>query len=271
MVGKFKLGKKPKRVDPRTLQLKKYLKPEALPAPPASVDWSEKMGPLGAMLNDTLGDCTCAAVGHCIQEWTSDTEAAPVILPDSTILSFYEAVSGYNPTTGANDDGAVVLDVLNYWRQNGVGGDTLNAYAEVEVDQQMVETATDIFGNTYLGLQMPLSAQGQTTWTVPPGGATGNGAPGSWGGHAVPVVAYDANGVTVISWGARYQATWAFVTTYCDEAYALIDTDWLAQGEAPSGVDLAQLQSDLSAVTESPAESWWAAIVRFIKWLFSWV
>src|SRR5208283_306929 len=174
MADKFRLGKKPKRVDPRTLQLKKYLKLEALPAPPASIDWSESMGPLGAMLNDTLGDCTCAAVGHCIQEWTSDTRPAPLILPDSTILSLYEAVSGYNPDTGANDNGAVVLDVLNYWRNSGVGGNNLAAYAEVEVDQHMVETATDVFGNTYLGLQMPISAQNQTVWDVPPGGPTGD-------------------------------------------------------------------------------------------------
>ena len=28
------------------------------------------------------------------------------------------------------------------------------------------------------------------------------GQPGSWGGHAVPVVAYDVRGITWVTWGA---------------------------------------------------------------------
>jgi len=60
-----KLGKKPARHDPRTLQMANYL---ALPAFPASRDWTNKAKPAwGMMLNDQLGDCTCAAIGHIIQ------------------------------------------------------------------------------------------------------------------------------------------------------------------------------------------------------------
>jgi hypothetical protein len=35
----------------------------ALPPPPAAVDWSRKLSDLGMLKNDTLGDCTCAAIG----------------------------------------------------------------------------------------------------------------------------------------------------------------------------------------------------------------
>jgi hypothetical protein len=44
--------------------------------------------------------------------------------------------------------------------------------------------------------------------------------------------------------------TWAFQQAYFDELYAVVTPDWIAaNGNAPSGFDLAQLQSDLSEIT----------------------
>ncbi len=68
--------------------------------------------------------------------------------------------------------------------------------------------------------------------------------PGSWGGHAVPVIAYDASGLTCITWGALKRMTWAFWDAYCDEAYACLSRDWAA-ARAPSGFDWAALDADL--------------------------
>ena len=67
--SKMKLGKKATRRDPHTLRLGKYLTP-ALPAPPASIDWSRSVTEWGMMLNDTLGCCTIAACGHAVQTMT---------------------------------------------------------------------------------------------------------------------------------------------------------------------------------------------------------
>ena len=107
-----------------------------------------------------------------------------------------------------------------------------------------------IFGNCYVGLMMPLSAQTQSIWSVPPGGPVGHGAPGSWGGHAVPVVAYDPEGLTVVTWGALKRMTWGFWAAYCDEAYAILSPDYLEQkggkSVVPAGFDLQQLQEDLA-------------------------
>ena len=77
----------------------------------------------------------------------------------------------------------------------------------------------------------------------------GNGAPGSWGGHAVIIGAYDNNTLTCITWGAPKKMTWSFWDAYCDEAYALLSPDWATgQKAAPSGFDLAALQADLKQV-----------------------
>jgi len=239
--SKMKLGKLKAHHDKRLPMLNRYT--GKLPAPPAAQNWSHKLTHLGMMLNDTLGDCTCAAIGHCVQEWTSLTDPEEVILPDATILKLYEAVSGYIPGRPNTDVGAVVADVLNYWLNDpgAVGGHSLPAYAAVEPNnRQEIQDAVYIFGNCYIGLQMPISAQTQAVWSVPPGGPVGQGAPGSWGGHAVPVVAYDARGLTVITWGQLLRMTWPFLDAYCDEAYALIGQDWLSSGKCPPGFKLSQ-------------------------------
>src|SRR5580658_5582555 len=250
---KLKLGKSEARHDPRTLLLASYITP-ALPAPPASLDLTKKVGSSsswGMMDNDQIGDCTCAAAGHLIMEWTANAGKKMVTPTDQQIIAAYSAITGYNPTTGANDNGAVEIDVLNYWRQTGIAGHKIGAYAATEpANHTHIMDAVYIFEGCYIGLQLPMSAQAQTEnhqpWSVPPVGPTGNGKPGSWGGHAVPVVAYDARGVTVVTWGSLQVMTWSFWETYCDEAYAIISTDYLnGKRQAPQGFDMAQLQADL--------------------------
>ena len=247
--SKMKLGKAAAVHDPRTLQLKKYLKPARLPTPPTQVDWAQKVKNWPMMMNNAIEDCTIAAAGHCIEEWTTHA-GHPVILPDATIVAAYSAVSGYDPKTGKHDSGASEIKVLNHWRKKGIGGHTIRAYVALEPGNlDHVRDAVFLFGNCYIGLQLPKSAKKQAVWSVPPGGATGPGAPGSWGGHAVPVVAYDPRVLTVVTWGALKRMTWSFWSTYCDEAFALLSDDFLRAHKTPGGVDMAALQEDLKQVT----------------------
>src|ERR1700688_1532493 len=252
---KLKLGKSLARHDPRTLLLASYVT-STLPAPPPSFDLTSKVGSSwGLMDNDQIGDCTCAAAGHLIMEWTATAQSKMVTPTDQQIVAAYSAITGYNPTTGANDNGAQELDVLNYWRQQGIGGHKIQAYIALEPANHVhVMDAVWIFGGCYIGLALPKSAQAQTSnkkiWSVPASGTTGDGAPGSWGGHAVPVVAYDSRSLTVVTWGALQTMTWGFWAAYCDEAYAILSPDYLEQkgGKAvvPAGFDLQQLQEDLA-------------------------
>ncbi len=252
---KLKLGKGAPRHDPRTLLFAAYTT-AALPAPPAKLDLATKVGAAwGMMENDQLGDCTCAAAGHLIMEWTKNAQSTMVTPTNDQIVAAYSAITGYNPQTGANDNGAVEVDVLNYWRQTGIAGHQIQAYMALEPsNHQHVMDAVWIFGGCYIGLALPKSAQAQTSnkkiWSVPPAGTSGDGKPGSWGGHAVPVVAYDSRSLTVVTWGALQTMTWGFWAAYCDEAYAILSPDYLAKkgGDlvTPEGFNLAQLQEDLA-------------------------
>jgi hypothetical protein len=249
---KLKLGKLPARHDPRTLLLASYVTPQ-LPTPPASADLTAKVGNnWGMMENDQIGDCTCAAAGHLLMEWTANAGKKMFRPTDKQIVAAYSAITGYNPATGANDNGAVEIDVLNYWRQSGIAGHMIGAYVALEPsNHNHIMDAVYIFEGCYIGLQMPVSAQAQVQnhqpWSVPPGGPTGDGRPGSWGGHAVPIVAYDARGLTCVTWGALQRMTWTFWQAYCEEAYAILSADLFTKKKTtPQGFNLQQLQADLA-------------------------
>lgn len=245
------LGKKTPRYDVRTLHLARYLTP-ALPPPPNQCDWTSKMSfPCGEMLNDQLGDCTCAAAGHAIQLWTANSRAE-ITVPDSAILSAYEAVSGYVPGNPSSDQGAVELDVLKYWRTTGIGGHKLDAFADVSMaalDDRKQTVA--LFGCAYIGLALPLTAQNQIgkIWDVTDPSLSGDAAPGSWGDHAVIVVAYTPDGWLVITWGQLQFVTERFMLAYCDEWHAPLSLDWLNKsGVASSGIALPLLTRDLGVI-----------------------
>jgi len=246
--GPIKLGKKAPRIDKRTLKLAKYLK-GGLPAAPAEVSWITKVPqPWNMFLNDKLGDCVLAACGHMIMQW-SFFAGSPFVPSDDQILTAYEAVGGYDPGNPNTDNGADMLTALNYWRQTGVAGHKILAFASVDwTNRDEMRAAIQIFGNVYLGVQLPLSAQGKPLWTVADGGIyTSGGEPGSWGGHCIPVMAESPETDSVITWGGITKMSHNFLTDYADEAFAVLSPEWLAaNGQSPSGLDLDQLNQDLA-------------------------
>ena len=246
---KLKLGRLPAKHDLRTLTLSKYL-PDTLPEPHLRVNWGAKLSNLGMMQNDALGICTIAAAGHMIQAWTANV-GNQVVLPDSEIIRGYMGACGYDPKDPNTDRGGIELDVLNYWRKVGVGGRKIFAFAKVNwMNRKYLKLAIDLFGGVYTGIALPITAQGQEVWSVPAYGPHGQGAPGTWGGHAVPLVDYGPGGVTCITWGQKKTMSWKFVETYFEEAYAVLSTDWVdGTRTAPSGFAFDELQKDLAAIT----------------------
>lgn len=243
----YRLGKLPVRVDLRTLRLARYVDRAALPAPPPTFDLSRPVLEWPMYANDRLGDCTTAAAGHMIEAWTAAVAGSPVEVSEQAVVAAFDAVKVVDPFTG--EEGAIELDVLKLWRSSGIGGHKIGAFASVSVhDRPLVQTGAYLFDGLYIGLQLPATAQDQDVWDWT-GRLDGPAAPGSWGGHAVDVVAYDEGGPTVVTWGRLQRLSWSFWEHYCDEAYCLISDDFLAHGVSPQGFDLAALQEDLRLVT----------------------
>ncbi len=242
-----RLGKLPARSDVRTLSLARYLDRGALPEPPPRLDLTTGVGDWPMYGNDRVGDCTTAAAGHMIEAWTAAAAGRPVEITERAVLEAFDAVKVVDPATG--EEGAVELDVLTLWRSAGIGGHRIGAFARVSIgDHVLLRTAAGLFGGVYIGLQLPVTAQGQPVWDWT-GRLDGPAAPGSWGGHAVDVVGYDDSGLTVVTWGGLQELTWSFWDRYCDEAYAVLSVDFLAAGKSPQGLDLPALERDLQLVT----------------------
>jgi hypothetical protein len=240
----FKLGKKPVRHDPRTFKLARYL--GALPPIPAAIDWTGKVPLWGMMMNDQVGDCTCASAGHLDMLWTS--QASQEFIPaDADILAAYTAITGYNPADPNTDQGADELSVLNYWRNTGIAGRKIQAYAQVtlsNVDQ--VKAAIAFFGGLYAGVNLPQSAMDATVSGLNWSNVTDTNIQG---GHAIPIVAYDASGLTCVTWGQSQRMTWEWLAKYGDEAYVVLSPDWVgANGLSPSGFNIDQLNQDLKSL-----------------------
>lgn len=253
-----KLGKRPARHDPRTLKLRNYVMAARLPEVPDTCRWSPAVKQWGMYDNDKVGCCGLATEAHLINSWSHNSADSLDVYPTTEdVLAAYSAVGGYRPGNPDTDQGVVMLEALNHWRSAGLGGHPIAAYASIDPDDaEMICAAIYIFGGIAAGLSLPAAAEGLTSWDMPSGPhhrrrrrEQPNWEPGSWGGHAVALVDYDASGLTCVTWGGLLRMDWDFWTTYGDEAYAAVSLDWVgADDQTPNGFKSADLLRDLEAV-----------------------
>lgn len=239
----------PRATHPR-LTLENYVNfGTILPATTARVDRQSKVSSWPMYGNDTIGDCTCACVGHIIQSLTaySGTE---VTVPYSNVLALYET-QGYNPNNPSSDQGAVIQNVLQEWQSNPsiMSGHGISQFAELRsFSTSNLKEALYLFGTVYLGINVPQSAMDQfdagEPWTYV-------GDTNIVGGHAIPLQEIYAPGTldmfSVITWGRPQRMNRAFITNYVEEAWVVISPDLFeANQESPEGFNLAQLQADFA-------------------------
>ena len=251
-----RLGRLARRHDPRVPKWARVRRAPTAPAPP-SCDWGASLPrDLGMMLNDQLGDCVEACVGHAIQTWTHATAPAMLTPTDAEIEAAYAQSSGYVPGDASTDNGSDEQTVLQWWLNNAVDANALTAYVEIDAAALPdVRRAVYECGVVMNGFQVP--AYLMDSYTAP--GSVWDVRPTldntSVGGHCVAIVGYDQDSnFTVISWGAFYTMTAAFWTQWVDEAYALVDPAWVtATGNTPAGLTLAELASLMQPLKFTPS------------------
>jgi hypothetical protein len=236
----------PKHLGAKRLVMKDYT--TDLGDPPANVDYLSGMpDALSVMLNDSLGDCTCAGLGHAIQVFTANN-GNMITVPDAAVLKAYKDFCGYNGTP-STDNGGVETDVLKGACSEGIGGYKFDAFVSLQPENDNhIKWGVDLCGVVYIGLNLPLSAQGQSVWEVDLSQGAAS-RPGSWGGHCVIVASFDADGITCITWGIKVKMTWRFWFTYCDESYAILAQSlWAPKGTTPGKFPYAQVVADAQAL-----------------------
>lgn len=225
--------------DRKLLRMAEFMR--TLPDAPEVCDWTSGILSWGEMLNDQLGDCTCAALGHWIQAWTA-ASGKQVTVSDADVLKAYEQACGYNPADPSSDRGGIIASVLDYFRDVGVGGHKIDAHAEVNMTQMRVQQAIYTFGGVDLGIDLPLTAQNQVgdVWDIVDFAQAPEAQPGTWGGHSVVAVYYSSNGVDCVTWGQIQRMTWRFLMYYGNECQTAISKEFT---KSPEPVD--ELVNDL--------------------------
>lgn len=206
--------------------------------------------------NDNLGDCTVAGIAHVIGAMAVYGGHPLPLFADTEIIKVYSAVSGYNPVTGTGDNGATLQSVLDYVKTNGITDlagktHTVVAYTALGTanDPTLLAEVLNSFGAVYVAINCPKSAQTEfgSVWTWQPCSPI-------IGGHCIGLHRRQPIGSTVGSsvfstWGALQPVTPRFVKHYVNESWAIISQDWIdANGDSPSGLDLAQLMTDMQSV-----------------------
>lgn len=260
MIGK--LGRLPKREDPRTVQLEDVLRfaGAKLPVPPPARDWTHAFladGTLGKAHrfemfgNSQYGCCTHSSIGGHYDQ------LAAFVLGGERRVFLDQVLDGYDNTTGwerdqptKNDNGGHMLDALRYWHQSGK---TVGAYAEFKPENRAVlELAVNLGLSAYLGLDLPVSINKQMgkVWDVDPTGKhQGDYERNSMGGHAVICAGYNAIGPVYVTWARRQQVTWEWHRTYAMEAYFVAHRKVLdAKGLEPCGYVATEILAALRSV-----------------------
>jgi len=254
-----KLGRLPRAHNSSIPHMSALMAGKPVPVLPPTVDNASALPAdgLGQMLNDTLGDCTCAAVYHAIQVWTAAARGVEITEPDSDVQALYEQACGYNPADPNTDQGGVEQDVLTFLLKTGAPIQPSPAprvrhliAAFVEVDPRMlddVRAAIYECGVSYIGFNVPAYIMAQeppAVWDVDPSADNS-----IVGGHAVVLTGYDASGFDFISWGKKYRMTFAFFAKFTDESYAIADPSWIeATGKTPGGLTPAALEAQMAAL-----------------------
>lgn len=249
----LKLGKGAVKHDARTYKLGPVLAVR-LPDVPASKDWSRDV-PYQMWGNDRFGCCAFAAYAALTATWTKAAQAL-VLLTTTTVLSAYAEVTGFNPLTGANDNGTILLDQLNHWRIAGLPRpgqperDYLTAFGSIApTDVQGIKRAIAYLGGVLAGVQVPRGFMNLglgETWDLSK--LSGPDLEPE-GGHAIALTGYTAGGVFFNTWGTRTFMPWATFTQIADEAYGLLSRqNWLGiRGFSPNGEEFDSLLAEMRA------------------------
>ncbi len=226
------------------------------PSVPAAVDRSDASFAWGMLANDTLGDCVIAMMMHSIEAFHLDATTPVPVFSDADAIAAYEAITGYNPANPNSDQGTNEGQAMTYWQHTGLrcsADDSIHTIATtVAVNPTSIDErrrAIWEFVALQYGLALPLTAQGQTEWSVTDSTLQGNAAPGSWGGHGVPALSYDSASETVITWGADLVMDEAFALAYLQEAHVVVTTEMLSRsGTSPAGIDWDALIADIKTL-----------------------
>jgi len=257
------LGWRP--ADPERLanakRMARFLETSTLPTHPESVDYMTRIPQWLLGRNTSVGSCGPTSVANFVLLVTTILAEWPLAFTDDEIIDLYSRVSGYDPATGANDNGVDMTELLSELVRNGIGFDKRNvkaiAYAALPDphDVDMLWSASARFGGVLCGADLAQAQDQQTNaglWDYVP-------RSGAWGGHAFltsprysdkPGTTEDRTGL--VTWAEPIDLTDAFYAKQNAETYVVI-LPWHLQDKGfLENTDLVTLAADFTTITGKP-------------------
>lgn len=247
---RFKLGRLPPSNKP-ALMLADILT-GVIPAHPATADHFGKLE-FAMYGNDRFGDCGPVSVANLLRLVTGGLLETEVQPSQEDVFDLYRRSGnpGFDPQTGADDNGVDMQTMLEALLKGGIGSNKTGiyypvAFAKVNVsNDDELTAAVSIFGGVLWGVTLEIAQQSQTGH-----GFWDYSKSDVWGGHAIVNGAYEANGhEDVITWALRVSTTAPFRQHQLDEAWVVVWPWNLDHPAFQEGVDLGALAAAYKALT----------------------
>jgi hypothetical protein len=236
------------------VHLAKYMKHAELePAP--DCDYSAgALGLANVLGNNTLGDCTCAGVGHAI-EVINAAAGSPLEVTTAEVIALYSAACGYKPGDASTDQGGDEFSVLDYMCERGLDGAGKHRFFGSAVingaDKEEVRLAQYLFTALYFGEEMPddyvspFPSGIGFTWGV-------GGDPNPSNGHCFIGYGSTSEGIKIDTWGMFGVHTYDAIAKYAvsvsgGELHVPLSRELInaASQKSPTGLAWEDLVADL--------------------------
>jgi hypothetical protein len=256
-MSKFKMGRIAPDPQAPKLLFSNYKMPGMVSPPrPATPAWGDytpaAMAAIRRMyLNNQLGDCVCAWMGHSVGIVTGNAGGPAVQFTDEQIQQLYSAIGGYVPGNPATDQGCDEITAMNYWRDTGVFGHKIAGW--LAVDPVDADYALNLFEILTFGVAMP------NAWINPEPEGDGfvwdiAGPANPMNGHCFGGGAWNSKGIVICTWGMLGTITDRAVAYYTSAnsgggLYTAISQEAINKGKqkAPNGFAWDDLVADFKA------------------------
>jgi hypothetical protein len=249
------LGKLPAAPDPRTPRFGRALLGR-VETPPDNCNWYAGIGSWPMYLNDQLGCCVPAGAAHQFQQ-RQVYAGEHMELSDQAIVEIYKEWAGYDGTP-ATDNGTEMSTAMKLWMSQGIPlpdgtRDRIEVFAEVDhQSESWLKRAIWHTGGVLLGFNIPQrwAESVDYLFDLEPGDVDNIA-----GGHCVFLPGYEATALgtefDIITWGFRGRMTWRALEQLADEAYCVLNNDWLnKEGVDPAGIQWADAIQAMTALRQ---------------------
>ena len=228
-----------------------------VPDHPPIADHFARVTDWGLYGNDRYGVCGPVSLANqrkLVTGYLTGVESSP---DQDAVYDLYRRSGnpGFDPATGADDNGVDMQTMLEAAVAGGIGGVTPLGFAAVDhTSLEEIRAAVAVFGSVLYGVSLETAQEGQTD----AGGPWDYKRSGEWGGHAVLGGRYvdspddRADRTGVVTWAELIDMTDAFVSHQLEEVWVVVWPEHLSDATFLAGVDLEALAADYEALTGRP-------------------